>query len=126
MTAFGAQNPTSYFSAPSSTLDPELFDGNRLKPQVRNALLELVYSFLGKHFTNPQSWAEPWIAGSGASYQWAAAREPGDLDILVGVDYVAFRRTNPRYQGLSDKEISEDINEKFRTELQPHTERWTP
>jgi hypothetical protein len=124
MTASGEQNPTSYFSAPSATLDPELFDGKRLKPWVRNDLNRLLYDFLGQSYQNAETWAHPWLAGSGVSYQWSAARNPGDLDCLVGVDYVQFRKANPRFVGLSDKEISDQLNEDFRAGLQPQTANW--
>ena len=124
MTAFGAQNPTSYFSAPASTLDPELFDGNRLRAHIRTGILQLLYGYLGHHYQNAETWAHAWLAGSGVSYQWSAARKPGDLDCLVGVDYVQFRKSNPKYVGLSDTEISEQINEGFRADLQPRTADW--
>jgi len=58
------------------------------------------------------------------SYQWSAARQPGDLDCLVGVDFVQFRQANPAYRGLTDKEISQQLNEEFRSGLQPTTENW--
>jgi hypothetical protein len=40
------------------------------------------------------------------------------------VDYVQFRKANPEFAGLSDTEISGDINEYFRAGLQPQTEDW--
>jgi hypothetical protein len=43
---------------------------------------------------------------------------------LVGVDYIKFRKANPEYVGLSDSEISNQINEEFREGLQPGTENW--
>lgn len=124
MTVSGAQNPTSYFSAPSETLDPELFDGRALKPWVRKGILQLLFDFLGQTYQNAETWAHAWLAGSGVSYQWSAARKPGDLDCLVGVDYIQFRKSNPRFVGLSDTEISEQINEDFRAGLQPRTADW--
>lgn len=119
-----SEYPTSYFSAPSSVLDPTLFDGRRIRPWVRSGLLTLLYDFYGKRYRHADLWSHAWIAGSGVSYQWEAARQPGDLDVLVGVDYVGFRRANPEYAGLSDKEISFQMNDEFRAELQPLTENW--
>ena len=46
------------------------------------------------------------------------------MDCLVGVDYVQFRKANPEFIGLSDTEISHEINVGFRTELQPLTADW--
>lgn len=124
MADFGALNPTSYFSAPSPTLDPKLFDGRTLKAWARQGVSRLLYDFLGQFYRHAELWAHPWLAGSGVSYQWQAAREPGDLDCLVGVHYEQFRKANPEYMGLSDKEISAVINEQFYSGLQPQTSNW--
>jgi hypothetical protein len=117
-------NPTSYFSRPSDTLDTQLFEGRQLKSWVRQGILTLLEGFFSQHFRHQELWATAWLAGSGVSYQWSAARQPGDLDCLVGVNYIEFRRANPEYSGLSDAEISAHINELFRAELQPQTENW--
>lgn len=115
---------TSYFSAAADALDPRLFDGNRLRPGVRTALLGMLMAHLVHHFERPDSWTHAWIAGSGVSYQWEAARSPGDLDVLVGIDYVAFRASNPQYAGMSDAEISKEVNETFYASLTPFTRDW--
>jgi hypothetical protein len=62
-----------------------------------------------------------WLAGSGVSYQWAAHREPADLDCLVGVDFIGFRQSNEDYARFSNKEISQMFNEGFRKEIYPET-----
>ena len=116
--------PTSYFSAPSTELDPTLFDGRVIKSWVRTGITSLLTDFLGRFYRQSETWAHAWLAGSGVSYQWSAARQPGDLDCLVGVNYVQFRKANPEYAGLSDTEISMHINEQFRSGLQPQTENW--
>jgi hypothetical protein len=116
--------PTSYFSAPAPQLDPTLFQGREIRTWVRQSILQMVYDFLNQKYHHAEIWARPWLAGSGVSYQWSAARNPGDLDCLVGVDFVQFRQANPGYRGLTDKEISAQINEEFRAELQPTTENW--
>lgn len=124
MADFGALNPTSYFSAPAPTLDPKLFDGRILKAWVRQGITRLLHDFLGHFYRHSDLWAHPWLAGSGVSYQWQAAREPGDLDCLIGVDYEQFRKANPEYMGLSDREISSTINEQFYNGLHPQTSNW--
>jgi len=115
---------TSYFSEPSKTLDPTLFDNRRLKSWVRQGIMELLDGLFNKEFRHHEIWAHPWLAGSGVSYQWQASRHPADLDCLVGVDFVQFRKANPEYSGLMDSEIAEMINEFFRSTLQPKTEDW--
>lgn len=123
MTDFGAE-PTSYFSLPANTLDPKLFEGRTLRPWVRQGIMSLLMDFLNLHYRHPEMWAYPWLAGSGVSYQWHAAREPGDLDCLVGVNFIHFRRANPEFAGLLDKEIAEQLNEEFRENLQLQTSDW--
>jgi len=116
--------PTSYFSTPAATLDPKLFQGRELQGWARTGILSLLYGFLGKTYRHAELWSHAWLAGSGVSYQWSADRNPSDLDCLVGIDYEQFRKANPEYRGLSDTEISEQLNEDFRTELQLETENW--
>ena len=115
---------TSYFSAPSSELDPKLFDGKFLRPWVRTGVLSILFDYLGRNFNNPHSWTRAWLAGSGVSYQWAAERQPGDLDCLVGIEYVPFRQSNPDYAGFSDKEIASMFNEGFNREIMQSTKNW--
>lgn len=115
---------TSYFSQPSSELDPRLFAGHHIRPWVRNGILSLLDGHLGRQYVAPERWSTAWLAGSGVSYQWSADRVPGDLDCLVGIDYPRFRENNPEYVGLSDTEISKLLNEGFNADLMPGTEDW--
>lgn len=115
---------TSYFSKPETELDPKLFDGNHMKGWVRNGILQLLFDFLDKEYRHANLWTRVWIAGSGVSYQWSAAREPGDLDVLIGVDYIQFRKAHPEFAGLTDIEVSKMLNEDFRENLQPETDNW--
>ena len=115
---------TSYFSAPSSELDPKLFEGNHLKAWVRSGVLSLLFDELAPRYSSPHSWTRAWLAGSGVSYQWEAARQPGDLDCLVGINYVAFRQANTEFSGYSDTEIAAMFNEEFNTSLMPKTRNW--
>lgn len=119
--------PSSFFAEYEDHLDPTLFGeyGEVVRGTVRVELLSLLYSTFDRHhFTGTREWTRAWIAGSGVSYQWSAARDPGDLDILVGIKYEEFRHLNPDYRQMSDVEISQMMNEIFRLELQPHTENW--
>lgn len=117
-------NPTSYFSQPTNTLDPKLFEGRVLRAWARNGIMSLLMDFLKLHYRHPELWTQPWLAGSGVSYQWQAAREPGDLDCLVGVDFIQFRKANPEFSGLSDREVAAMINEEFHENLQLQTDNW--
>lgn len=117
--------PSSFFSAPEPDLDPRLFLGQTMHSGVRTELLRLLFDVLDRHFSQAKSWTRAWVAGSGVSYQWSAARDPGDLDVLIGIEYVKFRYCNPTYRGLGDVEISKMLNDLFRSELQPHTANWS-
>jgi len=112
---------TSFFSAPSEVLDPRLIRNNKVIPAVREAVLSALYGHLSKTYSSPESWTNVWLAGSGVSHQWAAHRDPGDLDCLIGVDYPTFRQANDRFKGLSNQEIASTLNEGFRLELHPLT-----
>lgn len=112
---------TSYFSTPEPDLDPRLFRADHLKPQVRSAILAALYGFWRSRYHGAESWSTVWLAGSGVSYQWSAAREPGDLDCLIGVDFVDFRRHNPDWRDLSDGEIATYLNKEMHDRLWPRT-----
>jgi hypothetical protein len=117
-------NQTSYFSTPAPSLDPTLFEGRQLRSWVRQGVVQALNESLGKEYRHPELWAHPWLAGSGISYQWQATRNPGDLDCLVGIDFIQFRKANPEYRGLVDKEISDQLNEFLRSDLWPSTSNW--
>jgi len=115
---------TSYFSKPSVGLDPRLFKNGNLQGSVRSAILQLLFNHLNANYMGAESWSHVWLAGSGVSYQWAAHRDPGDLDCLIGIDYPRFRASNTRLSGLSDQEIASMLNEEFREQLHPITDRF--
>ena len=116
--------PTSYFSAPAQELDPKLFEGRHLRSWARTGVLSVLKDFLSLKYRHSDMWSHAWLAGSGVSYQWNAAREPKDLDCLIGVDFIQFRKANPEFAGLLDKEIAEQMNEEFHEELHKQTESW--
>ena len=115
---------TSYFSKLSGGLDPRLFHNGKLIPAVRSAILGLLYTHLNRIFVYSEDYIHVWLAGSGVSYQWAAQRDPADLDCLIGIDYIKFRQSNPNYSYLSDREIAQTFNEGFRDDLHPKTEEF--
>lgn len=105
---------TSYFSQPGPGLDPRLFSNGALRPNVRNSVLALVLNHLKTEYYNPEAWITVWLVGSGVSFQWAAHRQPSDLDCLISVDYIKFRQANQPMEGFSDREIAADINSGFK------------
>jgi len=115
---------TSYFSNPQAGLDPRLFRDNQMVGSVRDGILRILFEHLRNNYYNPEAYVHAWLAGSGVSFQWAANRSPADLDCLIGVDYIRFRQSNPKYAGFSDKEIADMFNENFREDLHPKTEEF--
>lgn len=113
---------SGYFSAPQDGLDPNLFDGTELRPDVRawiNRTLAAELAKLGLKYA--ARWTYVWLAGSGISYQWAADRGNGDLDVLFGVDYPSFLRANPDWGGMSEDQFANWLNDALRTDLWPRT-----
>jgi hypothetical protein len=119
---------SGYFSKPDIGLDPHLFDSsNNLKPAVRTRILELLYDFWKGRYNAPHRWSTVWLAGSGASHQWGAEREasgPGDLDILIGVDFLKFRQANPKFVGFSDDMMAAQMNKEMHDQLWPTTAQY--
>lgn len=111
-----------YFGPGQPDLDPRLFDSTHLKPAWRRALLGLVNrAFADYTYRIPggwQRWAHAYLAGSQASHWYGN----NDLDVLVGIDYEAFRRAQPRYRTMSDRDIDEMLNARAHEVCDPA--RW--
>lgn len=115
---------SGYFSTPVDTLDPHLFQGgspSSFRPEIRSWIIGTLYSYWNKKYNNPMGWSTVWLAGSGISYQWAAARGNGDLDVLIGVDFDKFFQANTKFAGLSEPDMAEIFNQEFHAELWPRT-----
>lgn len=112
---------SSYFSNPSNILDPHLFDGDHLKPYVRETINRLLMDYLSSRYNNAHNWAMVWLAGSGISYQWAANRGNGDLDVLFGIDYSQFVTDNPDFEFMTIPEIAETVDDDLKKSLWPST-----
>lgn len=128
-TALGTalQGSSGYFSDPTPDLDPRLFapGTDSLIPSVRAWVLSTLYQYWERKYRFPQAWSTVWIAGSGITYQWSGGRavgtEPGDLDVLIGVDWETFFENNPRWYSTSDADMAEQMNEEFHQDLWPTT-----
>ncbi len=119
---------SGYFAQRADGLDPSLFErGEHLRPEVRTHILQTLYRFWAGIYHAPQSWSTAWIAGSGITSAWNADREsggaPGDLDVLIGVDYPAFFEYNDRYAGNSETSLAAHFNQELHDGLWPSTAR---
>ncbi len=115
---------SSFDAPPKDHLDPYLFDDTHMRPAIRMELLGIIVQFMDARFEGVDSWLRAWVAGSGASYRWGVGHPPYDLDVLLGVSWVAFRSQNPEFVGLGDEDTASHINEELRADLWPHTDRW--
>jgi hypothetical protein len=98
-------------------LDHRLFDGEHLKPDVRTYILETLGEFWkGQHGVNWDEWARVYFAGSEASEWTSESLEGnGDFDVLIGVDYDAFRANACKcHPAGTDEEITAQLNEGLR------------
>jgi hypothetical protein len=112
---------SGYFSAPQKGLDPHIFDGEHIKPDVRDHILGVLHTYLDARYHGVRSWLGVWLAGSGISFQWAGDRGNGDLDVLFGVDFPKFYATNPTFQGISEAEFADLMNTDLWKNLWPRT-----
>lgn len=112
---------SSYFTSPRDDLDPNLFVGDKLKTDVAAGIRQDLYEFWVGRYKNPHFWSRLWLAGSGISHQWAGDRGNGDLDVMIGIDPIAFRSANPTYAALSNRELADHINAELKSWLWPKT-----
>lgn len=112
---------SGYFSQPAMILDPQLFEGTELRFDVRSRILSLLFDYLATRYNGAAEWTMAWLAGSGISYQWAADRGNGDLDVLLGMDYTRFVDCNPAFSGMDRYDISYIFNDDLRNNLWPTT-----
>lgn len=112
---------SSYFESPHGHLDPSLFDGDRLRPIVRERLLAMLEDGLQSalNMQGMDSWLHAWLAGSGITYQWEGGE--GDLDVLFGVDMTRFYLANPQYTGIPEDAAAEWVNGQLKKVVWPTT-----
>jgi hypothetical protein len=112
---------SSYFEQPHRTLDPSLFDGIHLRPEVRERLLVELEDGLSKHLdlTGINEWLHAWLAGSGITYHWEGGE--GDLDVLFGVDMLRFVHWNPNFTGVPESAVAQWADDKLRKSVWPKT-----
>ena len=114
---------SSYFSEPADQLDPSLFEGMTLKQDVQKWLLNTLVAGLVRYLDmrGAHEWLRAWLAGSGVTYQWAADRGNGDLDVLFGVDMPAFVHYNPDYHGVPERDVADHADAVLKQKLWPKT-----
>jgi GNAT superfamily N-acetyltransferase len=119
--------PTKRVFTHTCGLDHRLFDGTKLRPEVRRYILKTLGAFwLPLYGAGWDSWSKVYFAGSEAS-EWTSDMLEGnnDFDVLVGVDYDKFRKhqnEEPQSEGeWTNEEITAHFNEQFRSLNNPNT-----
>ncbi|WP_428957833.1 GNAT family N-acetyltransferase [Streptomyces sp. cg35] len=108
--------PRQHFFAPGKTgLDPRLFDGDKIRPDVRRYLLGLLNSFWAPRYGDSwQSWARVYLAGGAASHFWG---DNNDLDVLIGVDFNTLGQHCDTFTGEPWDTVSDRLTEELKAHL---------
>lgn len=111
---------SGYFSTPSDTLDPNLFSGDKLRHEVTQVIVGSLQSWLNANgYRVPLHALHLWLTGSGISYQWAADRGNGDLDVMMSIDIPAFIHANQQFSGWGEEDIAAQLTEQLREDFWP-------
>lgn len=109
--------PTSRVFGPTYGLDHRLFTGEKLKPEVRTAVMArlgpVIEPVLGDDW---QRYTKVYLAGSEAS-EWTSAtlEGNGDFDTLIGVDYDHLKgEPGVPVADLDDQDITDALNKVLR------------
>lgn len=121
--------PNQRLFAPTiGSLDPRLFEDDKIRPEVRNFVMDRLAGLWDGKYDNWREWSRVYLAGSSISEWWAdvnAIRDPeigltqgyhlnDDLDTLIGVEYGGLVEANPQFKGLSPKTVSAHMNDELR------------
>lgn len=112
---------SSYFESPHRQLDPNLFEGDRLRPEVRAKLVHMLEDGLNGalNLAGSEHWLHAWLAGSGITYQWEGGE--GDLDVLFGVDMTELVLANSGLYGIPESAVAQWANDTLKKLVWPHT-----
>jgi hypothetical protein len=98
----------SVLDFPKKVLCKDVWDGEILKPSVRNFLLEKLYEVLKKYYKNPKNWIiNVYLAGSIATYQY---NDDTDIDVHFLVEWNLFLK-NEKTSSENSEEIHKEIKE---------------
>lgn len=97
-----------YWGPNSAQNDQRLFEGDHLRPEVREDILSRINSFMRPRYKEWPSWTKVYFAGSEAA-RWAPFN--GDFDVLLGADFDKFRAANPDFDDQPDENIAKTITD---------------
>ncbi|MFI0967007.1 hypothetical protein ACH4S8_37335 [Streptomyces sp. NPDC021080] len=107
--------PHDHFFAPGKKdLDERLFDGDRMRPEVRRHILGLINGLWAPRYGDSwQTWARVYLAGSEASHFYGNS----DLDVLIGIDHEALNQHCDAFCGEPDATVDEKLTDELREHL---------
>lgn len=111
--------PRQRLFGPTYGLDHRLFDGEKLRPEIRKAIILRFDEFCHTHhYREWDRWAKIVFFGSEAS-TWTSPTLEGndDFDLSIGIEYTRFRAACPEYFTYSDEQIATGLTELMHAEL---------
>jgi hypothetical protein len=94
-----------FFDNPQAGLDPLLWDGRKLKSEIRSHVVGWWRETLG---ADAPLWSHVYLMGGATSPQWESYRQPEpdpDVDLQIVVDYPTLREKHDEWKVLSDPEL---------------------
>lgn len=109
-TEHGIWTPSGRYWGPNSEEnDQRLFDGEHLRPEVREDILDRLNHFFDDHgYVGWREWAKVYFAGSEAA-KWAPFN--GDFDIIIGINWPDFREANPQHEDENDLQVATEMTD---------------
>lgn len=115
--------PHDRLFGPTYGLDHRLFAGEKLRPEVRHAVLTKFDAFCARHnWPHWHQWAKVIFFGSEAS-EWTSPELEGnaDFDLSIGLHYPRLRHVVPAFENTGDAEIAHRVTELLHAECNdPH------
>lgn len=111
--------PTQRLFGPTFGLDARLWEGDKLRPAVREDVISRFDAFCHEYgYEGWHRWAKIVFFGSEAS-EWTskALVGNGDFDLSIGIHYPALRAIVPGFEGLSDEIIAAGLTQEMHAEL---------
>lgn len=111
--------PHERLFGPTYGLDTRLFDGDKLRPEVRTSVIRQFNDFCERHgYREWARWAKIVFFGSEAS-EWTAPNRHGnnDFDLSIGLFYFLFRLHHHPDLYTSDEDIAARFTQEMHAEL---------
>lgn len=111
--------PHERLFGPTFGLDSRLWEGEKLRPAVREDVISRFDAFCHEHgYEGWHRWAKIVFFGSEAS-EWTskALVGNGDFDLSIGIHYPALRATVPGFEGMSDEIIAAGLTQEMHERI---------